>query len=94
MEYIKPFYNDKNLIKDKDLENFARVLYEKEKKDDGKETIDYSDTNMSVFLELKYCIKKWFDETKSIEKTLNTATLQHEVKHLTNLLKLLHFFIK
>ncbi|SFW07303.1 Uncharacterised protein [Chlamydia abortus] len=58
MEYIKPFYNDKNLIKNKDLETFARVLYEREKNNNEEIEIDNFDSNMSVFLQLQYCIKK------------------------------------
>lgn len=73
MEYIKPFYNDKNLIKNKDLETFARVLYEREKNNNEEIEIDNFDSNMSVFLQLQYCIKKWFKEkNKSIKETLDT----------------------
>ena len=71
MEYIKPFYNDKNLIKNKDLENFALVLFEREKNNNEKIILDKSDSNIFVFSKLQYCIKKWFTKTKSIEETLN-----------------------
>lgn len=71
MEYIKPFYNDKNLIKNKDLENFAFVLFEREKNNNEKIMLDKSDSNIFVFSKLQYCIKKWFAKTKNIEKTLN-----------------------
>ena len=70
IKIIQPFYNDKNLIINKDLENFSNILFYKEINDDSKITLDKYDFNMFIFSKLKLCIKKWFDKNKNIKESL------------------------
>ena len=70
IKIIQPFYNDKNLIINKDLENFSNILFYREINDDSKITLDKYDFNMFIFSKLKLCIKKWFDKNKNIKESL------------------------
>lgn len=70
IKIIQPFYNDKNLIINKDLENFSSILFFREIKNDPKIPLDKYDFNMLIFSRLKHCIKKWFNKNKDIEESL------------------------